>query len=297
MGLTAQDVLDRTRSEYLSSGGTKTEKWDVTDAAVDASQLTMSLAGRITVPADSVLEFDDGSMELVLNKSTDSNNDLTLQTRGYLESTAATHASGAKVVLDRVWPSQVLFNALQAVIGTLRGYGLYAVGYTSALTVNTLTPVALPAGATGVLSMYYQNGSNWFPLAEGSGYRMFPNFTSATDTSVQFFSGFQGAALRVAYKTDYTLPDSLADDLDDCDIPATLQPHLAMGVAAYVLQGRDVPLLDNDKVRSALANAGIQPGTRSGVARNLLNTFVGVHVLAERNRLVSANPVSIVYGG
>lgn len=293
----ASEVIERCRSEYLQSGGTKTEKWDTIDASIDATQLTMSLAGRITVPNDSVLEFDDGTMELVLNKSTDATNDLTLQTRGYLESTAAIHASGAKVVLDRVWPTQLLLNALKSVVNSLRGYGLYAKGYTSSLTLSTISPVALPSGAVDVVSVYYQNGSNWFPLAKGNDFRIFTNFTSATDPpSIQFFSGFQGAAMRIAYKKEFTAPTALATDLDACDIPTTLQSHLPMGVAAYVLQGRDVPLLDNDKVRSALANAGIQPGTRGGVARNLLSNFER-YVASERNKLIEGTGVQVVYGG
>lgn len=313
MGITVNEVLERAKSEFLLAGNTDSETWDTIDTAMDASQLTMSLAGHITsgVPPDSVLEADDGTMEMVLNKSTDSS-DLTLQQRGWMESGAASHDSGTRFILDPVWPRIVLYNALKGVISSLKGYGLYLKALSTSLTYSSVAPVSLPAGAWDVLSVHWLDSTLYRQARRGEDFDILYDAGATVDAppQLQFYGyGMQGASMRVTYKKDFTSPDDVfaADtssppldsvldvDLDDCGVPTSLQPHMATAVAASVLQGRDVPILDNERVRAALANQGIAPGTRSGVARNLMSAFLEHVVIARNNQLVS-NPTRITEG-
>jgi hypothetical protein len=306
--------MDRARSGYLQAGR-QPQAWTTNTISMSDSQLNMTTSGHVSVPADSYLAAKDGSMEIVLNKESDTDNTLVLQERGFLETDPAEHDEDTRWDVSPVWPDIVLFNALEAVIGTLYGYGLYAKGQYNDATYPSTGLVELPEGAKDAFTTIYNlNGTRWMGLQKGRHFEVLHNAGEDVDSppQLQFYAGgVVGGDLRIPYKRDFLLPSAVFAtdqalvsptldwvtevDLEDCLIPTSLQPHLSMAVASYVLQGRDVPLLDNQRVKEALANAGIQPGTRSGVARSLLSTFVSVHLAAERNRLLEASPTTITY--
>lgn len=298
MGLTVENVIERAYEEILEAGGTARPAWDVLEGAIDASTLTIVLEGRQTyVPPDGLLEFWDSSMEVVEVKSTSSST-VTGQTRGYLGTTAAIHSDGAKVVLDNPYPRYVLLNGLKAVIDQLRGYGLYQEAFTSSLTYNTTAPVELPTGAKDVIDILSQNGSNWLPLAKGTSYRVFYNFTGVnTAPAIQFFGGgIQGAAMKVRYKKEFTTSTfALTTDLETTvGIPSTLAPHLPTGLAGHILMGRDVPMLEAEYIRPDPQNP-TQIGTKMNVGRALWTSFISGPVQAERVRNLETNPTVITY--
>lgn len=297
MGLTVEQTIERAYEEILEAGGAARPAWDVLEGALDASTLTIVLEGRQSyVPPDGLLEFYDSSMEVVEVKSVSSTT-VTGQTRGYLGTTAATHADGVKVVLDNPYPRQILLNGLKAVISQLRGYGLYFEAFTNSLTYPTNTPLELPAGAVDVLDVLVQSGSNWFPIPKGTGYRVFYKYagTATSPPALQFFSGGSpGSALRIRYKKEFdTDPFALTTDLDVTGVPETLQHHLAQGLAGHILMGRDVPQLEAEYIPPD--PQAPQLGSRMNVGRALWTSFVSGPVYAERVRQLEVNPTQITY--
>lgn len=297
MGLTVEQVIERAYDEILHAGGQARPAWDVLEGAINSSVTSMVLEGRQShVPPDGLLEFWDSTMEIVEVKSVSSTT-VTLQTRGYLGTTAGSHDDGTKVVIDNPYPRQVLLNGLKAVIGILHGYGLYTEAYSSALTYSAIAPVELPSGATDVVAVNYQSGTQWYPLTKGTHFRLLQNYglTSSSPPAIHFYGGTasQGAAMKVIYRKEYTLPSALTDDFDTLGVPSSLQHHLATGLAGHVLMGRDVPYLESEYVPPDPRDP--QVGSKLNVGRALWSSFIENGVLVERNRLLTQNPTIITH--
>ena len=292
MGLTVAQVIERARNEIFEAGAADRPVWDVQEGAINSSVLSLTLEGRQDhLPDDGTIEWDDDSMEIGDVKDVDDVT-VTLQTRGYLETTAASHSDGVRVWFDHPYPKQVLFNALSAVIGQLKGFGLYAkTNSAGSLTLSTVTPVSLPSGTRGIVGnvIYAYDGINYIPLQKG---RHWDVIFAFTPPKVQFYPTvpYMGRTLYFDYKKDFTAPTALSDDLDTLLIPSSLQSHMAKGIAGYVLQGRDVPQLEGEYIKTEAQPQ--QPGTRASVGRILWESFVNA-VHNERNSLLETYPTTI----
>lgn len=291
-------VLERAREEVYEAGGVARPAFDIQEGAITDTGDTLTLEGRQTyVPPDGLIEWEDASMEVAEVKSA-AGVVVTLQTRGYLGSTPAAHTDGTKVNLDPPYPRYVLFNGLKAVLSQLRRFGLYAKAYTDTLNYSEVSPVALPTGAYDVVEVYVKNGVNWFPLSRGKHFHVLKNFgpTLTSPPSIQFFgAGYQGADLRIVYKTDFGTITTLTDDLDTALVPDGLQQGLALGLTGHILMGRDVAHLESEHIQPDPQNP-IPPGTRSSVGRMLWDNFVTQFVLTERVRNMEETPPKIVHG-
>ena len=294
MGLTVEQVIERAFEEILEAGGTARPAWDVQSGTITDSGTTLTLGGRQTyVPPDGLVEWWDSSMEVADVYSTSSST-VTLQTRGYLGTTAASHAAGTKVVLDNPYPRQVLLNGLKAVIGQLYGFGLYQiVNSAGTLTYSSVTPVALPTGAKDIAggTIWVLDGTNYIPIRKGSGFRL---ITAFSPSRIQFHGPYTGRALYFDYKKDFdTSTFALTTDLETTvGLPSTLTPHLAQGLAGYILMGRDVPTLESEYIRPDPQNPS-QVGTKMNVGRALWESFKAGPVRAERSRIIEEHPTVI----
>jgi hypothetical protein len=280
------DVIDSTYAEWLYPAGIEQPLFDVLDGAIDDSTLTLVLEGRAeSVPRTAVLEI--GS-ELVLNKST-AGSSCTLQERGYLNTTAAAHADGTKVLISPKFTRQSVFNALKSVIGLLFPYGLYVRATDDAQTFTSREFLALPTGGLDVLSILVRVNSEdelWRRLSQARGdWVMYPEFTPPKYHLRA--GGSQGNTVKVVYKKDFDLAslDSEADDLDTIGVSSTLQPYLPMAAAGHLLRGKDVPRAVAQEIRNLLATQGVQVGAALNIGEALLSAFKREYVLAERRRL------------
>ena len=289
-------VLERAREEIYEAGGVARPQWDKQSGSLSDSSTALTVAGRLDdIPPDSLLEWEDDSLEMADVYET-VGAAVTHQTRGYLGTTAASHNANTRIWVDPPYSRYVLLNGLKAVIGQLRRYGLYVRTYTEALTLATSAPVELPTGAIDVISVLYQNGTQWFPLEKGSGYRVFYNYTAVNSApALQFFSGISGADLKVVYKTDFdTDPFAITTDLDTVGVPTELQSSLSLGLAGWILQGRDVPLLESEHIQPDPQNPQ-QLGSRSAVGNQLWRAFEqGIYT--EKVKLHEQHPIQIVQG-
>ena len=294
MGLTVREVLERTRNETLQIGGVNIPPWDTLANALNATDLTFALSGTrdVVVPRDSLLEFDDDTLELVLNRIT-SGSSVSVYQRGYLESTPGTHAAGTRVIVNPPWPQIVLFNALKGLIASLYSYGIYRRNLDSSRTFTATAPVVLNALDKDVATtIWFRTGNRWQKLRRGTEFEV---IHETSPIEIQFW-GFaqEGASLRILTKRDFTQPTALTDDLDTLGIPSSLQPFMSLGIASMVLQGKEVPEVQAEHIRRSLANQDRPVGSRISVASALWRAFLN-QVALERSRLMEALPPAIVY--
>ena len=290
----ASEVIDRTYLEWLYPAGVDRPAFDFLSGAMSASASTFLVQGRVqSIPPDSVVEIDD---ELIL-LSGFSGAQATVAERGYLDTTAASHADGAQVRIDPKYPRKTLFNALRSVIGLLYTYGLYVRATESSLTYTTRDALTLPAGAKRILSIVVRStGSHevYRRLAmEGRDWVLYPEFTPPKFHIRR--GGAEGASMTVVYTKDFGIPSSPADDLDALGVPATLQPYLPLAVAGYVLQSKEIPRVQVEEIRRMLAAQGIQVGAALNVGQAMLRAFRFEYVAAERRRLVEQDPPTFAW--
>jgi hypothetical protein len=294
----ALEVIQRAQSETLRSGGVAIPTWDKLAADLDLTTKTFALSGRtgVTVPPDSILEFDDDSGELALNEVT-SGTSVQVYERGYMESSPATHTAGTRVIVNNPYNKVVLLNHLKAVVAQLYGFGLYRPRSSTALTYNAITPIELPADARDTYAHMWVNRSGsgtlgYLKLRKGSEFDVLYDFSPI---KVQFFGGGQqGFPLVIPYKADYGAVTSLSSDLDALGIPSSLQPQLAYAVASMALMGKEAPNVEAESIRRAQANANVPVGSRLSVGNALWQRFLNAIAL-ERSRLLESNPPTITY--
>lgn len=302
MGLTVRDVLEMARSQHLQPGNVNQPEVGYMSGAIDADATTMTLAEAVAIPDGEIVEWDDDTFDISLVKDT-TGTTVTFAARGFLDTSGEEHADGTRVLVGSSYTKKVLYDALQSVIASLRGQGLYARAYTDSLTMSTIAPVELPATAFDVASILWQNGTNWFPL-DKNGYRLLHNYSGVDAApAIQFFTGKHGAAMRIVYKRDYILPEDVTltgaetrFDVDletDCLIPAALTHALPLGIAAHALAGRDIPATDPEHLRRAMSSAAVPIGSRTSLSRTLQARFAEA-VMAERFRLLEGSPTQIV---
>jgi hypothetical protein len=280
------EVIERSYNTWLYPSGVNRPSYDKLTAGVDGSTLSIPLAGRVqNVPADSVLEIDS---EQILVDSV-SGTTVTAKERGWLETGAAAHSTGAIVWVDPEYTRKSIFNALITIMGLLYPAGVYARAVDTTQVFSYTAPtLSLPTGGRRVITILAKSTGSvvrWSPLRPETDYYERREFDPTEYELVR--GGDNGAALRVVYAADFTLPTAETDDLSTLafPMPATLQPHLPMAIAGHLLQGKEVPRVQIEEIRRQLASQGIQVGAALNVGQGLLNGFMARYAAAERDRL------------
>jgi len=290
MSITVGEVIDRTLSEFIYAGGANMPAFDTLAAQLTAGAATMTVSGLQTYFPQGVVEI--GS-ELIFTKEAETTTTVDLNERGFLGTTDATHASGTKVWLDPPFYRITIFNAIKSIIGTLYP-AIYKRVLDTTETVDTTNVVALASAAKRVLSLRFKHGTRWYKLTPGKDYEVLQD---ASPIEVQFYGGVPSAATRIVYASDFTLPTSESDDLNSvCGVPVGLEPYFPMAVAGYLLQGKELPRVQIEEIRSLLAAQGVQVGAALNVGQLLLQTFRRNYVEQERMRLFEQDrmPVEVI---
>lgn len=291
------EAIDRTYLEWLGPAGIDRPAVDRlastmtnTTPAAGASFTTAGLLERI--PPHSVVEI--GTEIISLEGATPTT--CIVHERGYYNTIAAAHAIGDEIRVDPKYPRLTLFNHLKSVIGMLVPWGIYRRQSQSTFYDSTEV-MTLPTGADRILSILIrQSGSDEVytrltrPGFDWILYREFepPKYHMRR-------GGPQGADMVVNYTQDFTLPTAETDDLDTLGIPTRLQPYLPLGVAGFALQGREIPRVQIEEIRRALAVQGVQVGTALNVGQAMLRAFRYEYVMAERRRQVEEDPPQLVW--
>jgi hypothetical protein len=283
--LLVAELIDNTLAEWLHPAGDEQAQFDNLVGAIDADVLALTLEGRAEfVPRDSQLQI--GS-EVILVKSS-SGAALTLAERGFGGSVKVAHNNGDLVWVDPVFTRIEILHALRAIVGKLYPWGLYRRVVDSTLDFTTSGTLTAPAGTKRIHSILVRSSSAeelYVPLGmrgiDWVEYRQFDPIKFQIKRGV----AAEGQDIHLVCIQDFVLPtDENQDLLANCGIPETLQEDLPMAVAGQVLKGREVPRVTMDRIREALAAAGLNPGVTLNIGQAMIREFKNEAVLAERNR-------------
>jgi hypothetical protein len=291
------EAIDRTFSEWLEVAGANRSAYDILESDIDASITTVTVTSHHeNIPDDAVLEIDS---EVLLNQTTDhtvSPIELTINERGFRNTTPAAHTAGTKVYVAPDYFRKNVFNAIVSVIGNLYPT-IYAVAFDTSQSFTTRRSLELPAEAKDILSILVEKdlttkppyrlvaGKQWEPFREYEPPRLMLQH-----------GGSEGDDMRIVYSRDFVLPTDESDDLtDDCLVSATLAPYIPMAAAGYLLQGKEIPRVQIEEIKRLLATEGVQVGAQLNIGQTLMQVFDRKYVLAERSRLLDRFPVGWEY--
>lgn len=286
------EAIDRTLNNWLYPAGIDRPPFDTLNALLSDSATSVAVTGRLGsdgIPDDTIVEIES---ELILVSSV-SGTTLTFNERGYLDTVAASHASGTKVWVDPDFPRKSIFNAIQAIVEGLAGLGLYKVS-SDTFTHSFITPVATDSGTKDIVSpMQYLWGPDYYELEEGNDYKVLRTFDPPR---IKFFGGQEGSTVTAMVKSEFTSPSTEADDLTTvCGVPASLARHISMAAAGMLLMGHEPSRLQIETVRRALASEGVQVGASLNVGQTLITQFEQVYVARERaKQIATTTPTRIV---
>lgn len=290
---TTQTAVERALS-ILYPGDNARPEFDTLSGALDASSTSFSVAGRLGadgIPDSGVLEIDS---ELILVSSV-STLAVTVEAagRGWLESTATTHASGAKVYLDPDYPRIRIFNAIADIVTSLYAHGIYVRAQDTTGTFSTQTDYTVPTGGKDVISISVSlAGGVRRMLRKGVDYEVWKDTTGSPE--VQFASGAaNGNALRVIYKKDFVAPTTEADDLTTtCLVPATLVPHIPYAAAGMMLMTKEPSRTQIEHISRLMESQNVPLGAVTSVGQSLVRQFEAA-VARERKRLREQDGIQI----
>ena len=298
MGLTVNDVIDRTLNEWLYNAGANRPRTDTLTGGITADAMSFTVEGRAEFIAPNS-QVEIGSELIQLSGYDETTNVATVAPsgRGMYESSASAHLAGELVSIGSDYPRITLFNHVVSVIHDLYPMGLYDRALVDVF-YNDREVTDLPAGTMDVLSAVTVGGAaeNWIrEMDEGKDFRVYRQFTPPRVQMLR--GGSEGDQVRLVTRKDFAVPALFTTDLDDCGVPASLQARLPMAVAGYALMGKEVPRVIVEEIKTMLAAMGAQipVGAVLNVGQALLGFFQSQYVAAERRRLLDLDPPKFRY--
>ncbi len=290
------ELIDKTFMEWLYPAGDDQPAYDFLLAEINATVLALTLEGRTNrVARSSILEIDS---EVILTKDV-SGPAVTIADRGFLNTTPGSHNIGALVKIDPTFTRKACLDAARAIIANLYPWGVYQRAIDTAQTYQTTGVFALPTGGREVLSILVRrstDGEQWDRLKHpGEDWVMYTEFDPG---KYQMRArGITGAQMLVVYMKDWAIPSVETDELNTLGLPTALQEGLSMGVAGWVLRGREIPRVLADRIRELLSTQGVQVGASLNIGNALLDLFKREFVTTERRRLSELDPPGFEYVG
>ena len=277
------ELIERVWNEFLYPAGANRPTFDILDGNITAAAVTLRLEGIQEFVPQGIIEIDS---ELILTKDEEASVDVDVAQRGYGATTAATHDDGARVYFNPEFPRQTISDAIDNCILQLPGMGLYARDTVAAtFPTNTGALYALPAGAMEVLAIVDDDTGH--QLNSG---REFSEIRAFTPPKIRFIGGASGA-ITIVYTKDFVAPASETTDLTTTSlVPTSLVPFIPLWVAGYLLQGRELTMLQVESVRQRLAVEGINPGSITSIARALMDLFEQKYVGREAVKQTKKDP-------
>ena len=196
--------------------------------------------------------------------------------RGYGGSTAATHTSGAQVVVNPKFPRASIFDALNDSLDTLSAEGLYqmtTVDLTSASSTveYDLTSVTDVSDVYAVTYRTRGSSKEWIHLPQKDWHLQRNASTS------DFASGFglvidcpvpSGVTMRVVYKAPFVRADTTSRDLNTyCKLPTSANDLLYLDAAIRMVYPREVKRNFTEAQGDTRRAGEVPAGANLGAAR------------------------------
>lgn len=291
--MNVQDVIQNAYLDHLYPAGINEPAHDILAGNITSSSATMTVQQLQGFFPQGPIEFQDTG-ELALTKESETTTTIDLMTRGYRGTTAASHSTGCVILIGPSFPLVSAFNALSRIVSQLPAWGVYQRKVKTDLTVDLTGPQSLPSDCKRIIDVAMLDPLYWQPLDQGKDFWVFPDISPP---KIQFLFGNQGATTNIVYGADFTDLSTYAANQDltaTIGVPTTLQPHLALGVAAKLLMSRESPRVQLEAIASVQDNQGVPPGSMTAVGREMWKEFL-THVASERRRLHSLQRSTQIY--
>jgi hypothetical protein len=265
-----------------------------------ATRLTAGVSNSVTAfSVSSAADLEQGvaevDSELVFIESVDRGSNIATVIRGYLGTTAATHAANAVLTMAPTWPRSSVGRAINDVILSLYPT-LFGVAQTQFTFTPSVTTYALPADAERVLKVTADlNG----PSLEQQMVRRF-DFNSVaptddwpnTNTITLMESVSPGRTVTVTYQKALTELVNDSDAITVSGLRETAKLAVIYGACAQLLSFMDASRLPVDSAQADEYDTKNQIGMATRIAGQM-RAYQALEVEAERQRLRAATPVAI----
>ena len=250
---------------YLTSGT------GITDSALSFAVSTTNPVGR------GVIEIDD---ELIWIDSYDQATGVVTVPpwgRGYLGTTAATHAANSKVSLNPIFTRKAIKDELNYTIRAV-GERLFATGSYEFTYNPTRSTYELPTGVESVLGVTYQTigpSKEWMPVRKWRFDPMASTTGFASGASLTLAQAVDsGAIVHVTYSME---PSTLVNNSDVfttvTGLPASCQDVITLGACHRMLSFVDTGRLTFESPESDLQSGKITVGSGTNVAKYVFALF------------------------
>lgn len=268
------DLIDRARRDWLYPPDQQPARM-LLAAEINSAVTTLTYTDDLLAPDEEdllgegvILEIDSELIQ-VLRADTDSRT-LTI-TRGYNDTTAATHTVNSTIYIAPPFTRLAIFNAICDEIEALWP-DLYAVATDSLTTSSSYAEVDTDAMA--VLRYIYPNtssGSSFLNYIEGSVQllRDFPGVTS--EVIVQFPSDVpSGRAGYFTYKKRFSRPTAETTTLTTLGVEEAWGTLIIIGAVAQLLARTDISTESVEFITEALESEAFPVGTGGDIRDNLV---------------------------
>jgi hypothetical protein len=265
--------------------------------AIDTDDLTIPVADATAV-SRGLIEI--GSELIQVDGVNTTSGSLTIPPygRGYRSSTAASHASGTRVVSSPMFPRTMVKKALNDAIKSVYPE-LFAIGSTIFSFQPSITAYNLPAGALDVLQIRWQStgpSKEWMPVRRYDVDKHAAVSEFANGVAVNVYDGITpGRSIKVTFTKE---PEPLNDETDVfttvTGLPASCEDLIRFGAAYRLVPFFDSARLSGQSAESDFGGANRQPSGASQLSRFLLQMYQ-VRLAEETKSLQSVFPIRSHY--
>jgi hypothetical protein len=218
--------------------------------------------------------------------------------RGYLGSTAATHAANVQVTFAPLFPKVRIKRHINDTINAV-GSDLFTVGTATFSYTPNIVTYSLPADAIDVMAVSFQTigpSQMWYPIRR---YRFDANANStlfATGKTIDLYEGAApGRTIQVKY---FKYPSEMVNNSDGFATTTGLlessRDCIVYGAAARITAGSDSALLNVQAIEANVLDERSQPGSGGTLSRQLY-ALHKQRLAEERMRYLQKYPTTIHY--
>lgn len=288
VSVTLQTLVNRAQLDILDAGGQGKRVVMGSSALTATDTATFTLTDATGVSVTDVIEFGD-ELVLITAKSVDATPVFTCS-RGYFNSTAATHAAGDVGHVNPTYPRVKIAEAVRRSFARLEALGVYLVkSVTKSMADTDLYYCEMPTDTREVLQVLYWADAGDGRLYEISKWEYFDNmpttkFTTGKALNLPLYSD-EADEFEVVYRASYRWSTYPSDPVaaSTIEIPEGAEDLPALYAAAFLVSGREVSRQQIDKAEEWTQTASSGQGAGAGLVRARWQEFY--RALDEARRL------------
>ena len=330
MSTTVGNLIDRIYREYLEpidsveSYSYLTGGMDATTTTFNYEENMFSTEEEDALGAGAIIEINQ---ELMFSKSLNAvTNEVTVQ-RGARGTTAAVHLAGDVIKITPAFPRKNVFDAVSDQIKNLyptlfavetlnttsgTGYDLLGDHGSDQDSYNYLVaPIKALSQYTDWATGSDQTGLTYKPVAvelvdlpnpftwtDDGGTERTKTYTTGPDVvhALQFQGISQGHTVYVTFKKKFIAPTAETDTLTSIGLETEYEPIIMAGVAAQLIAGKDIKLVNATYITEQLEAAAYPVGSSNSISAGLLR-YQQLLIQQARSNLRSKFPETVSLHG